>query len=71
LAAGGDRDELAEKYGYYEIPGQEVTDYLTQSFLVPAGLFRNAAAADPEWAQRVGRSQSKSPTCSECSSVMQ
>src|SRR5262249_13898584 len=30
--------ELAEKYGYYEITGQPVTDYRTQSFLVPGGL---------------------------------
>lgn len=65
LAAGGDRDELAEKYGYYEIPGQEVTDYLTQSFLVPAGLFRNAAAADPEWAKELAdRNQNRPPVLS-------
>jgi ABC-type transport system involved in multi-copper enzyme maturation permease subunit len=43
-----DRDILAEKFGYYEIPAQEVTDYLTQSFTLPAGLFRNAAQPDPE-----------------------
>src|SRR5262249_5936476 len=45
---GGGRDpardsELAEKYGYYEIQGLGVTDYHTQDFTVPAGLFRNAA----------------------------
>jgi hypothetical protein len=43
-----DRDQLAEKYGYYEIPAQEVTDYLTQAFNIPAGLFRNALGKDEE-----------------------
>ena len=41
-------DSLAEEYGYYEIPAQEVTDYLTQSFTIPSGLFRNALGSDPE-----------------------
>lgn len=39
-------DELAERYGYYEIPAQPVTDYQTQSFTVPGGLFRNAASGE-------------------------
>ncbi|MGL4552994.1 MAG: ABC transporter permease, partial [Gemmataceae bacterium] len=65
LAAGGDRDALAEKHGYYEIPGQEVTDYLTQSFVVPAGLFRNASAADPEWDTELSaRGQARPPALS-------
>jgi hypothetical protein len=41
-------DELAEKYGYFEHPALPVTDYHTQSFKVPAGLFRNAMKDDPE-----------------------
>jgi hypothetical protein len=40
--------KLAEKYGYYEITGLPVTDFHTQSFGVPVGLFRNLRAADPE-----------------------
>ncbi len=41
-------DELAEKYGYYEIPAQPITDYHTQSFRLPGGLFRNALKDDPD-----------------------
>jgi len=33
---------LAEKYGIYEVPSEEVTDFHTQSILVPAALFKNA-----------------------------
>jgi ABC-type transport system involved in multi-copper enzyme maturation permease subunit len=40
--------DLAEKLGYYEITGLPVTDYHTQTFDVPAGLFRNALESDPE-----------------------
>ena len=35
-------DKVAEKYGYYEANGQEITDYTTQSLDVPGGLLRNA-----------------------------
>jgi hypothetical protein len=38
--------ELAEKYGYYEINALPVTDFHTQSFYLPGGLFRNASAED-------------------------
>jgi ABC-type transport system involved in multi-copper enzyme maturation permease subunit len=41
-------DALAEKYGYYEIPGKEITDYHTLFVEVPPGLFRNAEAQDEE-----------------------
>ncbi len=40
--------ELAEKLGYYEINALPVTDFHTQSFYLPAGLFRNAAGEDSE-----------------------
>jgi hypothetical protein len=52
-------DRLAEKYGYFEIEAQPVTDYRTQSFELPAGLFRNAAAADPEREQALRESKAK------------
>jgi ABC-type transport system involved in multi-copper enzyme maturation permease subunit len=39
-------NELAEKYGYYEVPGKDVTDFHTLSIDVPGGLFRNAQEAD-------------------------
>jgi hypothetical protein len=46
---GPERDSrLAEKYGFYEILGQPVTDYHTQSFHVPGGLFKNITTADPD-----------------------
>jgi hypothetical protein len=62
LTAGGDADALAEKYGFYEIGAQRVTDYLTQYFVLPAGLFRNAAAADPEWEKElIDRGQTRPP----------
>jgi ABC-type transport system involved in multi-copper enzyme maturation permease subunit len=47
--------ELAQKYGYYEITGQPVTDYHTQSFVVPAGLFVNIREADPEREETLSR----------------
>jgi len=40
--------ELAEQYGYYELNAQQVTDYRTQDFVLPGGLFKNAVAPDPE-----------------------
>lgn len=39
---------LAEKYGYFEITGQPVTDYRTLALLLPAGLFRNLREADAD-----------------------
>lgn len=41
-------NKLAEKYGYFEINSQPVTDYRTQFFALPGGLFKNALEADPE-----------------------
>jgi hypothetical protein len=41
-------NRLAEKYGYFEINSQPVTDYRTQFFTLPGGLFKNALEADPE-----------------------
>ncbi|MFO0843551.1 MAG: hypothetical protein U0797_14300 [Gemmataceae bacterium] len=41
-------NKLAEKYGYFEINSQPVTDYRTQFFTLPGGLFKNALEADPE-----------------------
>ena len=46
-------NELAEKFGYWEIPSQQVTDYQTQTLLLPAGLFRNALASDPQRASEL------------------
>jgi ABC-type transport system involved in multi-copper enzyme maturation permease subunit len=34
-------EQLAEKYGIYELPSKEVTNYHTQWFEIPAGLFHN------------------------------
>jgi ABC-type transport system involved in multi-copper enzyme maturation permease subunit len=34
-------DQLAEKYGFYELPSKEVTNYHTQALELPGGLFRN------------------------------
>ncbi|MFM7149881.1 MAG: ABC transporter permease [Gemmataceae bacterium] len=41
-------NQLAEKYGYYEINSQPVTDFRTQSFVLPGGLFKNAFTSDGE-----------------------
>src|SRR5262249_45606785 len=41
-------DELAQEYGYYEIPSQPVTDYKTQFFTLPGGLFRSAVQTSEE-----------------------
>jgi ABC-type transport system involved in multi-copper enzyme maturation permease subunit len=35
-------NDLAEKYGYYEVRSKDVTDYHTQTLDLPGGLFRNA-----------------------------
>ncbi len=34
-------DQLAEEYGYYQMPSKEITNYHTQSIELPGGLFRN------------------------------
>jgi hypothetical protein len=34
-------DQLAEKFGFYELPSKEVTNYHTQAIQLPGGLFRN------------------------------
>jgi hypothetical protein len=39
---------LAEKYGYFEIPAKEITDYHTLFVEVPPGLFKNALGEDEE-----------------------
>lgn len=55
-------NELAEKYGYFELAGQPVTDYRTLSLLLPGGLFRNARAADPEREQELkARNEARPP----------
>jgi hypothetical protein len=41
-------NELAEKYGYFEVPSKEVTDFHTQFIDVPAGLFRRALQEDEQ-----------------------
>ena len=52
-------DRLAEEYGYFEIEAQPVTDFHTQSFDLPGGLFRNAAGADPEREQSLKEAKEK------------
>jgi hypothetical protein len=39
-------NELAEKYGYYEVPSRGIVDYHTLAVDVPGGLFRNARGSD-------------------------
>ena len=46
-AAWAKVDELAEKFGYYEIRDKEVLDYTVMGVEVPAGLFRNALQGNP------------------------
>jgi ABC-type transport system involved in multi-copper enzyme maturation permease subunit len=41
-------NELAEKFGYFEVNARRVEDYRTLDFLIPGGLFKNAIQADPE-----------------------
>ena len=36
-------EKLAEEFGYYEFPALEIKDNHSQSIVVPAGVFRNAA----------------------------
>jgi hypothetical protein len=44
LALAG--DALAEKYGIYELPSKEVTDFHTQFVDLPAGLFKGLGSGD-------------------------
>jgi hypothetical protein len=40
--------QLAEEFGFFEVPSQEVKNYHTQEILLPAGLFKNVERAAPE-----------------------
>jgi ABC-type transport system involved in multi-copper enzyme maturation permease subunit len=40
-------NQLAEKYGIFEIPSMEIVDYHTQKLDLPAGLLRNALGEAP------------------------
>lgn len=46
-------NELSKKFGFFEINAQPVTDYRTQFFLLPGGIFRNALDADPQRASEL------------------
>jgi ABC-type transport system involved in multi-copper enzyme maturation permease subunit len=39
-------NELAEKYGYFEVQSKEIVDFHTQYIDLPGGLFRNALGSD-------------------------
>jgi hypothetical protein len=41
------RQEMIEKYGYYEVPSMEIIENRTMSINVPGALFRNALEKDP------------------------
>jgi hypothetical protein len=41
-------NQLAEKYGFYEVTGKEIFDYHPDSIPVPVGLFKNAASGAPK-----------------------
>jgi hypothetical protein len=45
-------NELAARYGYYEVQGKEVSDFVTQSLEVPGALIKNALQDDPERRQQ-------------------
>ncbi len=40
-------NELAEKFGYFELKGREIADYHTMAINVPGGLFKYAINAKP------------------------
>src|SRR5262249_9626963 len=58
--------ELAEKYGYYET-SVPVTDFHTQDFEVPAGLFKNVNGSDPERARGESPDLTAPGTCGQYS----
>jgi hypothetical protein len=39
-------NELAEKFGYFELPGRNVVDFHTLELKIPSGLFKNALGSD-------------------------
>jgi hypothetical protein len=41
------KQEMIEKYGYFEVPSMEIIENRTMSINVPGALFRNALAKDP------------------------
>ena len=55
-------NKLAEKYGYFEVPSTNITDYHTMSVQVPGKLFEHAAQSDPELKKELlRRNQSIAP----------
>ena len=40
-------NQLAEKYGYFEVRGKEVYDYAVMGVEIPSGLFKNAMQGTP------------------------
>jgi hypothetical protein len=52
-------DQIAEKFGVYEVKAKPVFNYHTQGFTVPGGLFRNLFAGQQEAQARLKELQSK------------
>jgi hypothetical protein len=53
--------DLAEEFGYFELNALPVVDYHTQQFTLPPGLFKNAAAADPDREEELRRNNDPKP----------
>jgi hypothetical protein len=53
-------NKLAEKYGYCELPGQNVVDFHTLTLEIPGGLFKNALS-DPSGRRKQLKAQGLNP----------
>jgi hypothetical protein len=60
-------NQLAEKYGFFEIPTKEVYDYHPEQVILPAGLFRGASAGTPPNAEN-GQPQARVKIYVKCTS---
>jgi ABC-type transport system involved in multi-copper enzyme maturation permease subunit len=63
-------NQLAEKYGFFEIPTKEVYDYHPEQVILPAGLFRGASAGTPPNAEN-GQPQARVKIYVKCTSRSQ
>lgn len=64
-------DQLAEKYGFFEVPSVEVYDFHPKSVMVPAGIFRNARSGSVELNERTKKPLPRLQVLVKCESRSQ
>ena len=64
-------EQLAEKFGYFEVPTVEVYDYHPASVMVPSGLFKNARAGTVTPDPKIGKGDARLQVFVKCESRSQ